>query len=438
LLRAGMPSKLQLGRQLGRREVAQIDDPTLERWRSRQQEHAGDSKWVRHQQQRDGHREDAIEEMIVFLGSFLQGAIDVEQFRSTFDVKTRNEWDYFGFKGLSGAMFLNKLVKHLSDRDRLAAKLREALPVPASEDDARRQMRTFSNYLEERIQLGVTNKQKLQPARAAFFLSAFWHIQSRDEWPVYYQSARRTLEREKLFKPEKSIVEDYFRFRSVFLTLARRLELPIWEFEHLCAWMNRQADGQEGEKNGGGGKKPKPPKPGPESKASHTEIQGLLARMGRKLGCSVWIASNDHSKTFDNGTLGELSIEQLPNFGIGDDAQKIIGLIDVLWLSGKNKIAAAFEVEHSTSIYSGLLRLSDLTVASPNLSFPLYIVAPSHRIKKVARQLRRPTFQSIELNARCGFFSDEELLANAENILKWSDDPAAIDKLAHKVPDRDA
>ena len=38
---------------------------------------------------------------------------------------------------------------------------------------------------------------------------------------------------------------------------------------------------------------------------------------------------------------------------------RTIELIDVLWLKG-NSIVAAFEVECTTSVYSGLLRMSDL------------------------------------------------------------------------------
>jgi hypothetical protein len=38
---------------------------------------------------------------------------------------------------------------------------------------------------------------------------------------------------------------------------------------------------------------------------------------------------------------------------------RTIELIDVLWLDG-NSIEAAFEIEGTTSIYSGILRMSDL------------------------------------------------------------------------------
>ena len=164
-------------------------------------------------------------------------------------------------------------------------------------------------------------------------------------------------------------------------------------------------------------------------------VQWALARIGKGLGCKVWIAKNDHKKTWTGETLGDLSIDRLPNFGIGNDAQKTIELIDVLWVRGANQIVGAFEVEHSTSVYSGLLRMSDLTVASPNLSFPLYIVAPVERLKKVRRELSRPTFQSIELHRRCGYFSDEKLLDAMDEMVKWGTDPSIINKLASWVDD---
>lgn len=57
---------------------------------------------------------------------------------------------------------------------------------------------------------------------------------------------------------------------------------------------------------------------------------------------------------------------------------KTIELIDVLWLQG-NAIVAAFEIENTTSIYSGLLRMSDLIAMQPNLNIPLFLVAPDDR-----------------------------------------------------------
>jgi hypothetical protein len=44
----------------------------------------------------------------------------------------------------------------------------------------------------------------------------------------------------------------------------------------------------------------------------------------------------------------------------------LIEHIDVLWLRG-NRVEAAFEVEHTTAVSSGLIRMSDLITLHPNL-----------------------------------------------------------------------
>ena len=172
-----------------------------------------------------------------------------------------------------------------------------------------------------------------------------------------------------------------------------------------------------------------------EGALEHTEIQWLLAKLGRKLGCRVWVAANDRKREWKGESLESLSIQKLPSLGLDPDSQRIISLIDVVWLKGANQVAAAFEVEHTTSVYSGLLRLADLASLSPNLNFPLYIVAPTARLEKVRRELSRPTFQMLELHRRCAFFASEALVEAAENIMRWANTPAAIDRLASRVDD---
>ncbi len=68
----------------------------------------------------------------------------------------------------------------------------------------------------------------------------------------------------------------------------------------------------------------------------------------------------------------------------------LIEHIDVLWLRG-NRVEAAFEIEHTTSVYSGLLRMADLVTLHPNIMIRLYIVAPDSRRAKVLSELVRPT-----------------------------------------------
>ena len=102
------------------------------------------------------------------------------------------------------------------------------------------------------------------------------------------------------------------------------------------------------------------------------------------MGLDLWVASNDRNKSFQGNVFSESTKIHNVNLPVQFDqkTQKIIQLIDVLWLQG-NSIIAAFEIEHTTSIYSGLLRMSDLDFIAANLNINLFMVAPDERRDKV-------------------------------------------------------
>ena len=79
------------------------------------------------------------------------------------------------------------------------------------------------------------------------------------------------------------------------------------------------------------------------------------------------------------------------------DGGDSIRLIDVLWfVAGTEQVAAAFEVEHSTSIYSGIIRLLDLAMGVSNAIGPhMFLVAPDAREEEVRAQLLRPAFRDV-------------------------------------------
>ena len=78
----------------------------------------------------------------------------------------------------------------------------------------------------------------------------------------------------------------------------------------------------------------------------------------------------------------------------------------MLWLE-RNSVVAAFEIESTTSVYSGLLRMSDLIAMQPNLNIPLYLVAPDERRNKVLSEVNRPTFSRLTppLRAVCRYLA---------------------------------
>lgn len=147
-----------------------------------------------------------------------------------------------------------------------------------------------------------------------------------------------------------------------------------------------------------------------ESDATHTSVQASLRDLGKALGFEVWIASNDRGRSHGSGLLGDGCLGQLP--ASVDRGLESIRLIDVLWVDPRtSRAAAAFEVEHTTSIHSGIVRMLDLALGTPMAGdCVLFLVAPDNRKDKVAEQLQRPAFSRVsELGIRYLPYSQLEL-----------------------------
>jgi hypothetical protein len=142
--------------------------------------------------------------------------------------------------------------------------------------------------------------------------------------------------------------------------------------------------------------------------SAHTKAQSELISLGKITGCSVWIASNDQGRTYAGKPLGADCLKKLPGMGLSDEAMRRISLIDVIWVN-QNAPVCAFEVETSTTVYSGLLRMSDLLAVVPALNLQIYIVAPRERQNKVLAELARPTFRKIGLSEYCRYIPSEDL-----------------------------
>jgi hypothetical protein len=145
--------------------------------------------------------------------------------------------------------------------------------------------------------------------------------------------------------------------------------------------------------------------------AAHTEIQWLLLQLGSDMGFNVWVARNDRSRAYNGHRFSDMpALKSSLPLQFDDATNRTIELIDVLWLS-KNSIVAAFEIESTTSIYSGLLRMGDLVAMQPNLNIPLFLVAPEDRREKVFAEVNRPTFSRLDprLAEICRYISFDAL-----------------------------
>lgn len=165
-----------------------------------------------------------------------------------------------------------------------------------------------------------------------------------------------------------------------------------------------------------------------DSERSHTEVQGWLRDLGLALGFRVWVASNDQRRPYGNGVLGDGCADTLPA------AAEAVRLIDILWLDGSNDhVVAAFEVEHSTSIYSGILRLLDLAQGGAGQAMRgLFIVAPDDREEDVRAQWARPAFrQAAGFNVR--FLPYSQLKENRAAMARFGQGMKAVDSVARPL-----
>jgi len=151
---------------------------------------------------------------------------------------------------------------------------------------------------------------------------------------------------------------------------------------------------------------------------THEEIQWLLLKLGSDLGLGVWVARNDRNKQYKGVPFQSIPnlLTELP-IRFDEASNRTIELIDVLWLD-RDSIVAAFEVEHTSAIYSGLLRMSDLIVMQPMIKINLYVVAPENRRDKVIAEVNRPTFSRLRqpLPEICKFIAYSDLKDEIEQM----------------------
>ena len=164
----------------------------------------------------------------------------------------------------------------------------------------------------------------------------------------------------------------------------------------------------------------------------HTEMQYHLLKIGKALGYDVISASNDRGKCHGEHRFSFLSLLTFPVMDIERDTLNTIQLIDVVWFErGSNRVVCAFEVEKSTSIYSGILRLSDLALSFSENPTVLFLIIPDLREKDALLQLNRPALRNSPVRVNYILFSD--LRQHCDALCKFGDSHRILEKIARSA-----
>ena len=134
---------------------------------------------------------------------------------------------------------------------------------------------------------------------------------------------------------------------------------------------------------------------------SHEKAEAVLLFLGNLLGFDTY--TPDKGRIVEGQALGNIAtLQELPYFGsekIMESAQNI----DVVWVKDEWP-EYFFEVEHTTGITPGLLRIYQV---AEKLSAKCFIIAPIRMQPKFKREIEKPPFN--KLKERYKFKSYEEL-----------------------------
>jgi len=134
----------------------------------------------------------------------------------------------------------------------------------------------------------------------------------------------------------------------------------------------------------------------------HSQIQTLIGSIGILKGYDVWIPLIDRNKLDWSLSKEYACRDDMP--ARYEKVNAVLKEVDVVWMQrGSSHLRAIFEVEHSTPIYSGLLRFNDLHLVEPNLKLKYSIVSNYMRRSLFLRQINRPTFKMSGLGDVCNF-----------------------------------
>ncbi|RIK34576.1 MAG: hypothetical protein DCC52_00240 [Chloroflexi bacterium] len=151
----------------------------------------------------------------------------------------------------------------------------------------------------------------------------------------------------------------------------------------------------------------------PESGVTHQDIQAKIILIGKWLGYRTF--TPDPSKESHYGKLGDLTSEKrMPTEYIAERLLDKVKQIDVIWFDDEGYPTHCFEVEHSTDITKGLLRMYQIR----KLRIRMFIVSKETSKTKFEMEVNKDPF--LHVKEQFVFRSYRELQEFFDSVKKFA------------------
>jgi len=128
-------------------------------------------------------------------------------------------------------------------------------------------------------------------------------------------------------------------------------------------------------------------------KLTHYDLQAKLVLVGSYLSYRTFVPAPDKNKNTIFGVLGDLCTEkEIPEGSIPGLSLNTVKFVDVIWFDEEGYPTHAFEVEHTTDITKGLLRLYQVY----KLRIKMFIISEEINKRKFQREVAKNPFAKIK------------------------------------------
>jgi len=182
-------------------------------------------------------------ELMPLLSEYLKGNISLSEFKSKVDSTNKSQSGLWGFKGIKGQMFFNMVVNVADKSEECDQEMKAAIIVPVNDVIATSRIKTFTSYVQSLgdnwIKAGNTGHSIPKVGSIPFFLSYFWQIQDRDNWPVYYTNSVQVITTLNLWQPSGDSAEDYLSYKRLHEELSNLFSqksgkhFDLYKVEHV-------------------------------------------------------------------------------------------------------------------------------------------------------------------------------------------------------------